>query len=153
MTILGERMGVRRKPQETKTSTKKKTLAFAKLRAASSPPSKAALFRRSEEIESQADQQRDYLVAALHDRHFRRVPLADLAYAVRCFISDGKAEPYDERGLRERDVRALAQVIAARFDFTAAREPLDDYSLSEAVEVLAEAHNVWLAREDAARRD
>ena len=146
-------MGVRRRLRATKESTRKKALETAIQRSASPPPSaKPTLFGRSEEIEGHADRQRADLVEILHDRHFRNVPLADVAYAVRCFISDGKAEVLDERGLREHDIKAVAQAIEARFDFTAPREPLGDLSLAEAVEVLSEAYNVWLARRDATRR-
>ena len=146
-------MGVRRKLRAIKESTRRKALETALQRAASPPPSsKPTLFGQSEEIEGQFEQYRADLVDALHDRSFENVSQADLAYAVRCFVSDSRAEQHDLRSFHRRDVRPLARAIAARFDFAAARGPLDDYSLSEAVEVLSEAYNVWLAREDAARR-
>ncbi len=146
-------MGVRRRARATKASRKKKDRSTGRTRYGFPPLSKGGLIDRARTFfDDDTDRQRADLAEVLHDCHFKGVPLTDLDYAVRCFISDGQLDLFTETGLQKQDVERVARTIAARFDFAASREPLRDGMLSEAIELLSRANDAWLARRDAASR-
>ena len=145
-------MGAQRRSRAAVAASKKRKRRPAKRPSLFPPALKRGLFEQAKNLEGGFDGLRADLVEVLRDRHFKKVPLSDLAYAVRCLVTDSKLRVLSDKGLPKQDVAQVAQTIAARFDFQAAREHLDDGSLSEAVTVFSEAYEVWLARKDAGHR-